>query len=630
MTAAAPAACPETGQSAQDLVLEASRHVAAGANAAALAALAKAAAADPNHLPLHFITALMAWRSGDFARALGVTRACLEREPMNGTIAEVLASLYAQVGNLQESLYHGKLATALKPDAFMQQLVPADFPSFDKTFLAIQDRPLFAHAKYCRDNGHIDYALDRARQHIDVAPEDDETRQFYGELLLRFGQASAAVEALQPVAEGKSPAPALSSLYARALTGVGDFESARRWHDKARSAAPRDAAIAAARLFDALWLGDDTTAAAANAAAWAEKFAKPAKPSARREPRDKLVIGYLVSDFHDRGDVTAVAAVARAHNRGGAHVIAYGIGGVTWDENIALSGAFDQWRDISRLDPATFARTLANDGLDIVIDVGGLAAPGNLQALARASSMPRVAWLQNPLGLATIYDAVIAGDAKSGKSVPRAWPVGWGAYPVIREGQTPSERIADQNFRFGADIHLHQLNRATTEQWSALLTAIPRSVLLLRQNDMRAPATIDRLVERFGRELAGRIDIVDATTSDQFYRQIDLAVAPAVGTSPRVVAEALSRGVPALAFEGDGFGRTYAALIRDLGLGDELVATSLQQYVERAKALAASADARQRVAAAVTAAVTSAEKSAADIALGIEQAARSALAKISA
>jgi protein O-GlcNAc transferase len=624
---AAPAQSTETGLSAPALVLQASRCDAAGDARAALAALAEAAVLDPNYLPLHFSTALMAWRAGNLAEAVKLVRACFEREPMNGTVAEVLASLFAQAGDLRESLFHGKLATALKPDPLLQDLMPPGFPPFDKAFLAIQDRPLFAHAKLCRAAGDVAQALDRARQHLDVAPDDVEARQFYAELLLRFGIASTAVEALEPTAGREGAPPTLVSLYARSLTEVGDLDGARRWHGKACSAAPRDAIITAAPLADAFWRGDDATTAAAQ---WLTQFTKPGKPSSRRAPQEKLVIGYIVSEFFDRSDAAAVAAVARAHERSRVRVVGYGVGEKAWDENIALSAAFEQWRDISRLDPATFARTLASDAVDVAIDVGGLAAPVTVQALARANSVLRVAWLHRPVGLEAIYDAVLLSDESNGLPRLRTWPVGWGAYPLVREWRTGIVRTTDRNVRFGADFRLRQLNRETVELWSAVLSAIPQSVLLLRQNDLAAAHNVNRLVQSFGRGLSGRIDILSADSPGEFYRHVDIALAPTRGTSPRAVAEALSFDVPALALQHDRPGCGYATLLKALGLGQDLVATSPEDYVAKARSLALSAQTQSRVATAITAAVASAEISASHIARAIEQAAERDLRERSA
>jgi predicted O-linked N-acetylglucosamine transferase (SPINDLY family) len=234
----------------------------------------------------------------------------------------------------------------------------------------------------------------------------------------------------------------------------------------------------------------------------------------------------------------------------------------------------------------------------------------------------RLAWLQNPVGLEAIYDAAIANDEKSGPPGLRALAVGWGGYPIVRDWRAGLTRTTDKNLRFGADIQLRQLNPQIVALWSALLSAMPHSVLLLRQNDMTSPENIGRLVERFGRSLAARVDIVEAASPAEFYRHVDIALAPTVGTSPRAVAEALYCGVPALALRHERVGQVYSALLEALGLTADLVAGSVENYVEKAKAIAGSLETRSRVDAAIAAAVAAAETSAASIARAIEQGAR--------
>src|SRR5437764_547029 len=94
-------------------LLESARDLAAGDAQAALDALGPVAAREASSLRLRFLTGLIAWRLVEIQQALTMLRACHEDAPMNGSIAEVLASLHAQAGDLAESLYFGKLATAL-------------------------------------------------------------------------------------------------------------------------------------------------------------------------------------------------------------------------------------------------------------------------------------------------------------------------------------------------------------------------------------------------------------------------------------------------------------------------------------------------------------------------------------
>ena len=196
---------------------EAMRHLSEGDAEAAVAGLSAASTESADDIPLHFATALVAWYLGDVAKALFLARECFERDPNNGTVAEVLASLHAQVGDMLESLYYGKLATALKPDDTMHAWLPSSFPSFGKAFLSIQEKPLLAQSRMLAAAGKLAAARGKVRQHVEVAPADDDGRIFHATLLLRAGLAGAAVETISPVAEHGAPPPAAASILARAL-----------------------------------------------------------------------------------------------------------------------------------------------------------------------------------------------------------------------------------------------------------------------------------------------------------------------------------------------------------------------------------------------------------------------------
>ena len=597
--------------SAPDAVAEAAGHLAAGDAEAALGTLRAAAETDAGSLRFRFLTGLIAWRLADVHQALTVLRGCHDEAPMNGGIAEVLASLYAQAGDLTESLYFGKLSTALGPAAEFSELVPPSFPSFGKAFLAIRERPLFARAKLLASAGQLIEGLDLARQHVSLNPADDEARHFLGEGLLRAGGAAAAAGVLAPIATGAAATPATMSFYARALASMGERAEARDCHEQACSAAPDDARIAAARLADALWIEDDPARVGAWIADFVARFCPPRKPSAGAPASKKLIIGYAVSALADPREAAAIAAVARAHDRSRATVIAYGIGAQSWRENTVFGGAVDKWRDIAGLDPATLARILAGDGLSVIVDCSGAAAPSQLMAIARLGSGIRVSWLGQPSALgAPIYDAALGRRAGALPS--------WGpdtAYPLVRDWLRPIERTRSAVPRFGSDAGLNQLDAQTVELWSAVLRGLPEAVLLLRANDMAVGANIDRLVARFGRDLAARIDVVDAATPEELYRGVDVALAPAKGGSPRMAAEAIACGVPVVALDAGGI---YGAFLRRLGLSGSLVAADERDYVSIALGLAGSADAREQVAAEVTAVARSGPATARRIAEIIE------------
>ena len=602
------------------LVAEAGEHIAVGNTEAAVSTLSALGSANAGYMPLHFVTALAAWQLGDTAKALDLACGCHELDPMNGTVAEVVASLYAQTGNLVESLYFGKLSTALGMDATMSAWLPKGFPGFDQAFLTIQEKPLLAQARLLVSNGKLVEALDKARQHVEVMPGDDEGRLCYGALLLRGGLAGAALEAMRPLmAQESLPGPA-ASLAARTLAAVGEASAARQWHDRACDAAPEDAAVAAARIADAPMLAHGREQAARWRADWTTRFVRPGKARQWRPAGATLAIGYLVPALLDPKDAAAVAAVARAHSLPGTRVIGYCAGAQSWDENMRLRGAFDKWRDINGFDSATLAKTIAVDGLDVIIDVGGFAAPVGVSALARVNTAIRAAWLCDAAGLEnSIYDAAVTSRAERPSANLAWWHPRHGAYPLSVDRTHPRPRRTTEHCRFGADAQLCQIDERTAELWRGVLEATPGSVLLLRGNDM-AGGNVKRLIERFGADVCHRIDVIDAAMVEDFYAEIDIALTPAKGASPRAAAEALACGVPVLALAGG----PYAAMMNDAGLGAFIAATPAA-YVALAAHLAEAADERAKAVAAATTLTDRAADVAREIALAIETGARAML-----
>ncbi|HUN49419.1 MAG TPA: hypothetical protein VMU85_22995, partial [Stellaceae bacterium] len=520
----------------------------------------------------------------------------------------------AQSGDLVESLYFGKIATALGPKPGFVELVPSFFPSFGAAFLSIQERPLFARAKMMAKSGKLLAAIEFADQHVSMNADDEEARRFLADHLQIAGSAAMAHEVLRPATGRGDATPALLSRYASACAAVGEAAEARDRHQAACARAPEDAVIAAAAVADSIWLDSGPEAGAARAAEWAKRFCLSRKPVALHRGAGKLAIGYLVSSLADPLDAAAVAAVARAHDRSRFAVVGYGRGAQSWTENGMLSGAFDKWCDVSELDPATFARVLRGDGIGVVIDCAGFAAPAHLMALARVNTAIRIAWLGTPPGLgAPFYDAVLG---RGGGATP-----GWGAeknYPLVRDWIKTMARNPADAVRFGSDVTLRQLDETTVRLWSTILAGAPGATLALRARDMGRGGNVDRLVARFGRDAAARMDIIDAASPEEFYCDLDVALAPVRGLSPRMTAEAIACGIPAVALAGGSLYEPYGAFLRGLGLGDRLVGADEQDYVSIALGLAGSVEARAQLTAAVAAVAGVGEASARGVAEIIE------------
>ncbi len=554
-------------------VAAASERLAAGDAAGAFALLSPLISSGAPPAGAQFLLAHTAWQMGRLDWALELAHACHDAEPMDGAVAETLASLYAQSGNPVESIYFGKLATALVGLGDLAPLMPKNFPRFEQAFRAIAEKPRLAKARGELAAGKLDEALESARQHVALDAYDCDGRGFYAALLLRAGRPCDAVAELGQI-EGKAHQSApLASLHAQSLSAAGDAAGGRRWHGIAAALAPEDPGIAAARIADGTWL-EDEPALAALAGDWSMHHAAPAHSPTWPVPDGPLVIGYLVPALLDRRDAAAIAAVAGAH-RGRAKTIAYGIGAQSWIENAPLSGAFDLWKDVRDLDPATIARYFRHDGIHAVIDTAGFASPASLLALAHCVTAVRVSWLGNPAAIGTpFYDARIAASRDDLPS--DVWGIG-GGYPLVvtRRQVSPMERKA---FHFGSDASLAQFDDVTVSCWGALLRALPEARLLLRAYDSGA-GTVDRLIARFGRDCAARIDLVAARRFEDFYARIDVALAPRRGASPRMAAEAVACGVPVVAFCSTCAAEPYGPFLEGLGLAGGALAANEGDYV---------------------------------------------------
>ena len=561
------------GSSADDRLRDVVAHLDRDETGLALELLNPLVSVEQPSIAARFVLAMTAWQMQRFDWALTILKACHDDAPDNGGVAEALASLQAQLGQLDESLFTGKLATALGNDPSLAVLVPKAYPGFDRAFLSIVERPLLGKAREALAQGKLSRAIEFARQHIAIEPDHLEGRAFHADCLMHAGGASAAIATLQSLADGDSkPRPELASLYARALTLVGERKDAAHWHQYAVAAAPANPVVAAARIADAPFLGIDNGEIARLARDWLARFALAPKPAREHAAGRKLVIGYLVSAFIDADDAASVAAVAQAHDRARVAVLGFGLGSQTAEQNARLIGAFSKWRDISALDPATLARTLSGDGVDVLIDAGGFASASQLQALTRFESGLRVSWLGNPSAiLAPLYDVRLAAAD---------YPVLGDAAKAVTEGEAP--------VAFGTDVTLAQLDPRTIRLWSAVLALVPDAKLVLRGRDMVDNANIGRLVAAFGENLAARIDLRQVERASEFYEAVDIALLPYRAASPRAAAEALGHGVPAIAMAGGPFG----SFMKGHGLERRLVAADEAQYCSLAMALAAAPSTR--------------------------------------
>lgn len=135
-------------------------------------------------------------------------------------------------------------------------------------------------------------------------------------------------------------------------------------------------------------------------------------PAIVRRRGHPLRVGYLSSDFHDHATAHLAAGMFERHDRSRVTTFAYAL---DRDDGSAmrrrLQRAFGAWRDLRELDDDAAARAIADDALDVLVDLKGHTQGGRPGILVRRPAPVQVHYLgfPGPLAMPSI-DALVADD----------------------------------------------------------------------------------------------------------------------------------------------------------------------------------------------------------------------------
>jgi len=558
---------------------------------------------QPDHPVALYGLAVLAYQHGRIKTAVEALTRAHELDAYEPLYTEMLAVLYAMAGNLPDAAYFAKLSLTRQIDEITVALLPSSLPPFTQSLTAIKTKPLLNSAETLEAARSHAAAAELYERHLVFFPGDAVAVRGFARCLLNAGRPGQALNVLADLPAGDKAAAANASLRGMAFAALGEAGEADAHHRQAVATAPDDLEIGCAALRDAVFEPEITAGRLAERnAAWAATL--PAKSFPAPEPLSAppVNLGYLVSATRDLRDIIVVAEMVQAMDGQRFKATFYGHRPNDDPCNAVLRHCGGQWRDISECDPYTLAAIIEGDGIDVLIDVGGHAAPGHLAALAQRPAPWQVSWLGNPgsLGLKQI-DADFVGEHEAdGEADPRRRALAHGTY--CRDLAPPRRRALSSRpgpATFGADIGVPQLHPELLAAWAEILDQSPGATLVLRDHGFLEAGLIEPLASRF--RLAGLADRVDVITAEPagFYGQVDVVLAPFVEINPHNTIEALARGVPVLALAGAGrHRRQSAALLRRNGLA-AFVFDRAPDYVAEAVRLGRSAEARAAATAAV-------------------------------
>ena len=323
---------------------------------------------------------------------------------------------------------------------------------------------------------------------------------------------------------------------------------------------------------------------------------RPGVANPKRRASGKLRIGYVSSDLREHAVGFGMTDVFEMHDREQFEIYAYYCGISRSDPTQSrIKGSVDGWCDINGLSDQQAAHKIAEDRIDILIDVNGYTKDARTKVFALRPAPVAVNWFGFPGTMGSPYHHYLIAD-------PYIVPDGHDHYyseKVLRlPCYQPNDRkrpVAarparkDEGLPEGAVVYcclngMQKITSAMFQAWMRILGQVPDSVLWLLGGPAPTNARLRLLAQQHG--ISGdRLIFAGKKPNPEHLARYPLADV-FLDTHPygahTTAADAMWMGVPVLTVPGRSFAsRVCASVVRAAGVGD-LICPTTDVYVTRA------------------------------------------------
>jgi predicted O-linked N-acetylglucosamine transferase (SPINDLY family) len=325
----------------------------------------------------------------------------------------------------------------------------------------------------------------------------------------------------------------------------------------------------------------------------------PPQPHVARLPRGsrKLRIGYLSSDLREHAVGFGLTDVMETHDRKNFEIYAYYCGIKRTDPTQdRVKRCVDRWVDINGLTDPEAARRIADDQIDILVDLNGYTRDARTRVIALRPAPVFVNWFGFPGTMGSPYHNYLLAD-------PYIVPEGHEIYytekvlrlpcyqPNDRKRPVAAHRPAraDEGLPEDAVVYcclngMQKITPAIFQSWLKILGAVPNSVLWLLSGTADTNARLGQMAEQQGIP-AKRLIFAQKKINPEHLARYPLADV-FLDTHPygahTTAADAMWMGVPILTVPGRSFAsRVCASLVRAAGM-EELICPTIEAYTAKA------------------------------------------------
>lgn len=345
--------------------------------------------------------------------------------------------------------------------------------------------------------------------------------------------------------------------------------------------------------------------------AWGERTERPITPlrPKRRPLQRRIKVGFMSSDLRHHPVAYFAEPIFRHYDREAFAFTAYSFHpGAPDAVQRDIAGQVDAFRSMPGMPDEAIAARIAEDGLDVLFELGGSTHLNRLHVLAHQPAPVQVSWLGYPhsSGLSRIGHVVVDPflcPADPGLLIeqpfmmPSSWvtlgPLGFNDRAVIEDG-LPEDRAG--RLTFGTMNNPYKYTRMGVALWADIVRQVPGSRFVFVRPEAGAAEFQGNMARAFARHgiTADRLEFRPVRGRHlAYYNEIDIALDTIPQTGGTTTCECLWMGVPTVTLAGAAFfERLSSSTLGNLGLGD-LVATDGQGYVAAALALAGDAGRRR-------------------------------------
>jgi predicted O-linked N-acetylglucosamine transferase (SPINDLY family) len=312
-----------------------------------------------------------------------------------------------------------------------------------------------------------------------------------------------------------------------------------------------------------------------------------------------LRIGYVCSDFREHALGHLLAEVLELHDRKTVEVFAYYCGPQAQDPlHLRFKATSDHWISITEMDDLTAARRIAEDGIQILVDLNGYTREGRTKLFALRPAPVIMNWLGYPGTMGSPYHQYIIADdwiiPSDHESYYSEKVLRLPCYqPTDRRRVVSPPRLSRQDAGLPENATVfccfngaHKITRYMFERWLMILRLAPSSVLWLLSNTAATNERLRAVAAKGGIAPERLIFAEKMGHADHLarYRLADLFLDTTPYGAHTTASDALWMGVPVLTMSGRSFAsRVCGSLVRAAGI-PELVCDTADDFINRAVA----------------------------------------------